>query len=71
LHVTTQEQTTSQANDKLRVQVRRANGQLTTLGTFSNLQVARGYAKKTFEGVEDNGSLTSFLVDDIATVIEP
>src|SRR5262245_57432897 len=48
LHVTTEEQTTSQAFDKLRVQVRRANGQVTTLGTFSNLQAALGYSQKTF-----------------------
>jgi hypothetical protein len=84
LHVTTEEQTTSQQFDKLRVQVRRANGQVTTLGTFSNLQAASGYSQKTFsltpfkgqtvtiqlEAVEDNGSMTSFLVDDFAIVIE-
>jgi xanthomonalisin len=75
---------TSQAFDKLRVQVRRANGQVTTLATFSNLQAAPGYSQKTFNltqfkgqtatfqlvGVEDSGSMTSFLVDDFAIVIE-
>lgn len=84
LHVTTEEQTTTQAFDTLRVQVRRANGQVTTLKTFSNLQADDGYTLQTFnlspfrgqtirlqlEGVEDNGSMTSFLVDDFAIVIE-
>jgi hypothetical protein len=84
LHITTEEQTTSQSFDMLRVQVRRANGQVTTLATFSNLQAAPGYSQKTFNltqfkgqtvtlqlvGVEDSGSMTSFLVDDFAIVIE-
>lgn len=84
LHVTTEEQTTANVFDTLRVQVRRANGQVTTLKTFSNLQAASGYTQETVNltpfkgqtftiqlvGVEDNGSMTSFLVDDFAVVIE-
>jgi hypothetical protein len=84
LHITTEEQTTTDAFDKLRVQVRRANGQVMTLKTFSNLQAVPGYTQEMvsltpFKGqtvtiqlvaVEDDGSMTSFLVDDFALVIE-
>jgi hypothetical protein len=60
LHVTTEEQTTSQAFDTLRVQVRRANGQVTTLGTFSNLQGAPGYTQQTFNLTAFKGKQSPF-----------
>jgi len=84
LHITTEEQTTSQQFDKLTVQVKRSNGSITTLGTFSNLQKDSGYGLKSFNltpfrgqtvqaqlvAVEDNGSMTSFLVDDVTILVE-
>ena len=84
LHVATEEQTATQAFDKLRVQVRDAAGHVTTLQTFSNLQAAAGFSLKTFnltpfkgqtiriqlEAVEDNASATSFVVDDFSIVVE-
>jgi len=83
LHISTEEQQL-QPFDTLKVQVRRANGQLTTLKTFSNLQAAAGYSLQSFDltsfkgqtiqiqlvAQEDNGSMTSFIVDDFALVIE-
>jgi len=55
----------------------------TTLGTFSNLNKAAGYAQKTFDvsslagqtvtfkftGVEDSSLQTSFVIDDGAVTI--
>jgi hypothetical protein len=84
LHIATEEQTTTRAFDKLRVQVRNANGHIMTLPTFSNLEAAAGYSLKTLdltpfrgqtiwiqlEAVEDSGSATSCVVDDFAIVIE-
>ena len=84
LHIITEEQTTTQPFDTLRVQVRRPNGQTTTLKTFSNLQAGDGYTQQTFNltpfrgetvqiqlvAIEDNGSMTSFVVDDFAIVSE-
>jgi len=84
MHIATEEQTTTNAFDTLRVQVRDASGHVATLQTFSNLQAAAGYSLKTFnltqfrgqtiriqlEVVEDNGSATSFVVDDFVIVIE-
>ena len=84
LHITTEEQTTSQAFDKLTVQVRRSNGSITKLGTFSNLQKDSAYSLKSYDltpfrgqtvqiqlvAVEDNGSMTSFIADDFAILIE-
>ncbi len=83
LHISTEEQQL-QPFDTLKVEVRRANGQVTTLKTFSNLQAAAGFGLQTvdltaFRGQsiriqlvaqEDNGSMTSFVVDDFALVIE-
>jgi hypothetical protein len=84
LHVSTEEQG-SQDFDTLRVQVRSATGQFRkTLATYSNRHAAGGFQVKVldlmdyrgqtirihFEGREDNGSLTSFVLDDIALVIE-
>jgi hypothetical protein len=84
LHITTEEQTTTKAFDKLTVQVRRSNGQVTVLDTFSNLQKGSGYSLKSYNltpfrgqtvqiqlvAVEDNGSMTSFMADDFAVLIE-
>lgn len=84
LHISTAEESL-QAFDRLRVRVRDANGQLlTTLKVYSNLQAAPGFALQTlsltqFKGrtirielvsEEDNGSETSFVVDDFVIIIE-
>jgi hypothetical protein len=84
LHVDSEEGN-QQAFDKLRVRIRDANGQLLqTLKTFSNLQAAPGYTLQSLdltafkgrtirielEASEDNGSITSFVVDDFAVVLE-
>lgn len=64
--------------------MKRSNGSITKLGTFSNLQKDSGYSLKSFNltpfrgqtvqvqlvAVEDNGSMTSFLVDDVAILVE-
>lgn len=78
------EETNQQAYDKLYVRVRAANGQvLKILRTFSNQQVSQGFTlqsfdltawkgttvKIEFEGKEDNGSSTSFVVDDVAITV--
>ncbi|MFJ1932928.1 protease pro-enzyme activation domain-containing protein [Kitasatospora sp. NPDC088160] len=74
LHIDTAE-TGSTAYDKLTVQ---ANG--TTLATYSNVNAAAGYVKRTldlssfagknvtvkFTGTEDGSNQTSFVIDDIA-----
>jgi len=84
LHVTTEEQTKTNAFDKLPLQVRRSNGQTTVLETFSNLQKISRYSLQSFNltpfrgqtvqiqlvAVEDNGSMTSFLLDDFAVLTE-
>ena len=79
LHVSTEEETSSQQNDVLTVQIRNANAQvLATPLTFSNLQASPGFKLKTidlsafrgrtirlyFVAKEDKGSLTSFVLDD-------
>ncbi len=79
LHVSTEEDTSSQQNDVLKLEIRNASGQvLATLLTFSNLQASSGFKLKTidltayrgrtiriyFVAKEDNGSLTSFVLDD-------
>ncbi|MFD1049119.1 hypothetical protein ACFQ1S_28075, partial [Kibdelosporangium lantanae] len=78
LHIDTNETTTTVQYDKLTVA---ANG--TTLGTFSNLNKASGYAQKTFDvsslagqtatitftGVEDASLQTSFVIDDGAVTL--
>lgn len=85
LHISTEEQTTTEAYDKLRVRLRSATGQfIKTLKTFSNLQAATGFSLQTFDltaymgqavrielaAEEDNGSMTSFVVDDFAVLVE-
>ncbi|WP_086841291.1 M4 family metallopeptidase [Amycolatopsis kentuckyensis] len=78
LHIDTAETTTSTAYDKLTV----TNGS-TTLGSYSNLNKASGYALKTidvssaaggtlalkFTGTEDSSLQTSFVIDDVAVTL--
>jgi hypothetical protein len=83
LHISTEEQTTTAALDTLRVIVRKpSNAILQTLATFSNLQAKPGFQLRTcnltaFKGQtvkfclsskEDEGSVTSFVVDDFSFV---
>jgi hypothetical protein len=80
LNIATDETTTTNAYDKLYVQIRDKNGHvLKTLATYSNLDQTNGYVQKTFDVsayrgqnvqvflrmVEDNGKATSFKLDDI------
>lgn len=84
LHIDSEEER-PQAFDKLRVRVRDADGRLLqTLATFSNLQAAAGFTLQSLnltafrgrtvrielEAKEDNGSRTSFVVDDFALNLE-
>ena len=84
LHVSTEEQQ-PQAFDKLTVNLRRPNGTLVKkLTTFSNQNAAPGYALKTFNltpykgqtvriyfnSTEDQGSFTSFVIDDVQILVE-
>jgi len=83
MHIDTEEQG-STAFDKLRVRVRSGNGAFKTLKTVSNLSAASGYIlhavdltefkgkniRIQLEATEDNGSVTSFLVDDFTVVVE-
>jgi kumamolisin len=78
LHIDTSETTTTTAFDKLTVKAGS-----TTLGTFSNLNKASGYALKTFDvsslagstvtvsfsGTEDSSLQTSFVLDDTSLAI--
>jgi hypothetical protein len=81
LHVDTAETSTTQAFDKLQVQVLNSAGSvLATLGTFSNLDAIDGYAQHRFSlapyagqtvtlkftGSEDSIDQTSFVIDDTA-----
>ncbi|MFJ5927511.1 M1 family aminopeptidase [Kitasatospora sp. NPDC092948] len=75
LHVDTAETTKTTAYDKLTAKIG-----TTTLATYSNLDAAAGYVKKTFDvsayagqtvsvsfsGVEDSALQTSFVLDDVA-----
>lgn len=85
LHISTEESTTTQQYDKLQVQVRSSSGQvLATLATYSNLLAQPGFQLRTvdlsqfqgqtirvyFRATEDNGSLTSFVLDDVQLSIE-
>jgi hypothetical protein len=84
LHIDTEEEN-QQAFDKLRVRMRDANGQLLqTLKTFSNQNAISGFALQSLditafrgrtvrielEAREDEGSTTSFVVDDFAIIVE-
>ncbi|MEU6660085.1 hydrolase [Streptomyces sp. NPDC046821] len=81
LHIDTAETTTTSAYDTLKVQVLNSAGTvLSTLGTYSNLDAASGYALKTYNlgayagqsvkvqltGTEGSKLETSFVVDDTA-----
>ena len=78
VHIDTAETTTTTAYDKLTV----TNGSA-TLGSYSNLNKASGYALKTidvssaaggtlalkFTGTEDSSLQTSFVIDDVAVTL--
>jgi hypothetical protein len=83
LDVATDETTTTQAYDTLKVQVRNSsNAVLTTLATYSNLNAAGGYSLKSFNllaykgqtvrvyflGVEGSQVATSFVVDNVSLI---
>lgn len=85
LLIATNETTTTNAYDKLYVQIRDANGHvLRSLKTYSNLDVTAQWQKSAFDVsefrgrdvqvylrmVEDQGKLTSFLLDDFALVAQ-
>lgn len=84
LHIDTAETATT-AKDTLTLQVRNSSGTvLATLGTWSNLNKASGYAQKTFNlsaykgqtirvylvGTENSSKQTSFVVDDFALNVQ-
>lgn len=84
LHISTEEQAL-QVFDTMRVRIRSSSGAvLATLRTYSNLQAQPGYQLQTFNltgfrgqtirveliAQEDNGSMTSFVVDDFEIVVE-
>jgi len=84
LHIATEENNT-QAFDKLFVRIRNASGTVVRrLKTFTNQQAAAGFTAQSFditalkgqtirielEAQEDNGSRTSFVVDDFAIIVE-
>lgn len=85
LHISSEESTTTQQYDKLQVQVRSFSGQtLTALATYSNLLAQPGFHLRSFDlsqfrgqtvrvyfkATEDNGSMTSFVLDDLRLSIE-
>lgn len=84
LHIDTAETTTSTAYDSLKVQVLGSGGTvLATLGTYSNLNAASGYAPRTFDlgayagqtvtlkftATEGSKLQTSFVVDDTSLTV--
>src|SRR5262249_4352763 len=84
LHISTEEQS-STAYDTLKAQILSGSGQFKkTLATYSNVQASPGFHLKTldlspyigqtirihFVAKEDNGSMTSFVLDDFRIVIE-
>ncbi|TIC80756.1 S8 family peptidase [Nocardioides sp. GY 10127] len=82
LLVSTSETTTSRAYDTLTVKVT-SGGSTSTLATYSNLNAASGYVKRTlslsawtgrtvtltFTGVEDSSLATSFVLDDTSLTV--
>jgi hypothetical protein len=85
LLTTTDEDTSTQAYDKMYVQIRDSGGAvLTTLKRYSNLDKNNDYAKQTFEVseyigrkiqvfikvTEDTGKATSFMLDDFALTVQ-
>jgi hypothetical protein len=84
LHIDTEEGG-QQPFDKMRVLVRNTSGQiLQTLTTYSNVQAAPGFITRSlsltafkgrtirieWEAVEDGAAMTSFVIDDVAIVVE-
>jgi hypothetical protein len=85
LDVTTDETSTTQAWDKLTVELRNAgNAVVATLATYSNLNAPGGYSQKSFnliaykgqtlrvhfKGVEGSQVATSFIVDDVSLLTQ-
>jgi hypothetical protein len=85
LKVVSDETTTTQAYDTLKVQVRNSSGTvLATLATYSNLNKGSSYLQKTFdlaaykgqtvriyfEGIEGSTVATSFLIDDVTVTAQ-
>ena len=83
LDIATDETTTTQAYDTLKVQVRNgSNSVLSTLATYSNLNAAGGYSQKSFNllsykgqtirvyflGTEGSQVATSFVVDNVSVI---
>ncbi|MEO8673469.1 MAG: CehA/McbA family metallohydrolase [Tahibacter sp.] len=85
LRVVSDETTTTQAYDTVKLQVRNSSGTvLATLGTWSNLDKSSAYAQKSFSllaykgqtvqlyfvGIEGSTVATSFLVDDVSLMTQ-
>ena len=85
LRVISDETTTTQAYDTLKVQVRNSSGTLlATLATYSNLNKGATYLQKSldlgaykgqtvrvyFEGKEDASNTTTFLIDDVSVIAQ-
>ena len=85
LRIVTDESTTTNAYDKLYVQIRDKDGKvLSTLATYSNLNRTTGWEQKTFDLaaysgrsvqvffklIEDQGKATSFQLDDVTLTIQ-
>jgi hypothetical protein len=83
LDIATDETTTTQVYDTLKVQVRNSsNSVLSTLATYSNLNAAGGYSQKSFNllsykgqtirvyflGTEGSQVATSFVVDNVSVI---
>ncbi|MFZ6875123.1 Ig-like domain-containing protein [Undibacterium sp. Di27W] len=85
LKVSSDETTTTQAYDTLKLQIQNSSGTvLATLATYSNLNKGSTYVNKTFDlssykgqtirvyfvGVEGSVTATSFLLDDISLIAQ-
>jgi hypothetical protein len=85
LKIASDETTTTQAYDTLKVQVRNTSGAvLATLATYSNLNKGTSYVQRTFsldaykgqtvrvyfEGIEGSAVQTSFLIDDVTVNVQ-
>jgi hypothetical protein len=85
LKIASEETTTTQSFDTLKVQVRSSTGAvLTTLATYSNLNKGASYVQRTFnlnaykgqtvriyfEGIEGSIKATSFVIDDVTVTAQ-
>ena len=85
LKVVSDETTTTQAFDTLKLQIRNSSGTvLSTLATYSNLNKGTSYISKSFDlsaykgqtiriyflGTEGSVTATSFLIDDVSVVTQ-